>query len=225
MLSAEHGRLETPSGPGSVNGRGGALWLGAVPEPEGHDPLGERAGSRPLPRDLLAPGSLQRGSQPAARPPQHVRGVELHLHPGAAGRRRSVPSVSRRPRPDSERESGQNVCGFAATSRTRRPGHVIRSDGNSLKHQSASVLPALASIKHTHRARTGALRELRETMIGLVGDAHQTLCVECIAMALGQRVGVVMMAMLGLHGHVASFQGVCSTCHRLARVIGRGPSG
>lgn len=65
------------------------------------------------------------------------------------------------------------------------------------------------------------MRELRETMIRLLREPDETLCVECVAAALGQRVSVVMMVMLGLHGRVASYQGVCSTCHRQARVIRR----
>jgi hypothetical protein len=65
------------------------------------------------------------------------------------------------------------------------------------------------------------LRELRETIVRLLGESDETLCVECVATALGQRVGVVIMIVLGLHGRVASFHGVCSSCHRPARVIGR----
>jgi hypothetical protein len=65
------------------------------------------------------------------------------------------------------------------------------------------------------------LRELRETIVGLLREPDQTLCAECVATALGQRVGVVMMNMLGLDERFASFHGVCSICHRHARVIRR----
>ena len=65
------------------------------------------------------------------------------------------------------------------------------------------------------------MRALRETIIGLLRDADETLCAECVARALDQRVGIVMMSILGLDGQAASFQGVCSSCHRRARVIGR----
>ena len=65
------------------------------------------------------------------------------------------------------------------------------------------------------------MRELRETMIGLLREQDETLCVECVATALEQRVSVVIMVMLGLHGRVVSFQGMCSACHRHARVIRR----
>jgi hypothetical protein len=47
------------------------------------------------------------------------------------------------------------------------------------------------------------------------------LCAECVATVLGRPVGGVLMTMLGLHGRLTSFQGVCSTCHRYARVVGR----
>jgi len=63
------------------------------------------------------------------------------------------------------------------------------------------------------------LRELRETMIRLLREPGQALCIECVATALGQQVSVVMMMMLGLHGRVASGEGVCSACHQRARVI------
>jgi hypothetical protein len=65
------------------------------------------------------------------------------------------------------------------------------------------------------------LRELRDTIVGLLTEPHHTLCAECVATALGQRVGVVLMTILGLHDGVASFHGVCSTCHRYTRVIRR----
>jgi hypothetical protein len=94
-------------------------------------------------------------------------------------------------------------------------------DANSLKHQPSRVLPALALNKPTRRTGTGALHEVREIIIALLREPDQTMCVECVATALGQQVGVVMMTMLGLPDPVASFQGVCSTCHRYARVIRR----
>ncbi len=94
-------------------------------------------------------------------------------------------------------------------------------DPNSLKHRPSSVWPALASNKHARRAGAGALRELRETIVGLLREPGETLCAECVATALNQRVGVVMMTMLGLDERFASFHGVCSTCHRHVRVIKR----
>jgi len=94
-------------------------------------------------------------------------------------------------------------------------------DANSLKHRPSRVLPALALNKHTRRTGAGALHEVREIMIELLREPDETMCVECVATALGQQIGVVMMAMLGLPDRVASFQGVCSTCHRYARVIRR----
>jgi hypothetical protein len=66
------------------------------------------------------------------------------------------------------------------------------------------------------------LHELRELIIALLREPDETMCAECVATALGQQVGVVMMTMLGLPDPVASFQGLCSTCHRYARVIRRG---
>ena len=94
-------------------------------------------------------------------------------------------------------------------------------DSNSLKHQPSRLLPALALNKHTPRTGVGALHEVREIIIALLREPHETMCVECVATALGQQVGVVMMTMLGLPDRGASFQGVCSTCHRYARVIRR----
>ena len=111
--------------------------------------------------------------------------------------------------------------GLSATSRTSRPGQVARLDANSLKRQSSIVLPALASNKHTRRAGAGALRELRDTILGLLRQPDETLCAECVATVLGRPVGGVMMTILGLHERFASFQGVCSTCHRYARVVRR----
>lgn len=65
------------------------------------------------------------------------------------------------------------------------------------------------------------MRELRDTIIGLLRKPDETLCAECVATVLGQQVGVVIMTILGLRREVASFQGVCSTCHRHVRVIRR----
>jgi hypothetical protein len=98
---------------------------------------------------------------------------------------------------------------------------VVHRDANSLKHQPSRVLPALALNKHPHRVGAGALRKLRDTILGLLREPDETMCVECVATALGQQVGVVIMTILGLRDGVASFQGVCSTCHRHARVIRR----
>jgi len=78
-------------------------------------------------------------------------------------------------------------------------------DANSLKHQPSRVLPALALNKHTRRTGTGALHEVREIIIALLREPDETMCVECVATALGQQVGVVMMTMLGLPHRVASF--------------------
>jgi hypothetical protein len=102
---------------------------------------------------------------------------------------------------------------------TPRPSGPL--DANSLKHQSPSVLPALALNRHMRRVGAGAVRELRETILGLLREPDETMCAECIATALGQQVGTVLMSMLGLDGRVSSFQGVCSACHRHARVIRR----
>ena len=98
---------------------------------------------------------------------------------------------------------------------------MVRVDANLLKDQPLGVLPALASNRHIRRVGTGALRELRETIVGLLRERDQALCAECVATVLGQQVGTVMMTMLGLDDRVASFQGVCSTCHRHARVVRR----
>lgn len=65
------------------------------------------------------------------------------------------------------------------------------------------------------------MRELRDTIIELLGEPAEIMCTECVATALGKSVGVVMMTVIGLHDRFTSFQGVCSTCHRHARVIRR----
>lgn len=65
------------------------------------------------------------------------------------------------------------------------------------------------------------MRELRDTILGLLREPDETLCAECVATALGQQARVVIMIILGLRDRVASFQGVCSACHRHARVIRR----
>ncbi len=98
---------------------------------------------------------------------------------------------------------------------------MVRVDANSLRHQSSFLLPALALNKHTRRPGPMLLHELRDTIIGLLRESEETICAECVATALGQRVGVVMMTILGLQDRFASFQGRCSICHRYARVIGR----
>lgn len=86
------------------------------------------------------------------------------------------------------------------------------------------MLPALASNKHRRRAGAGALRELRDTIIGLLREPGEAMCAECVAAALGQQVRVVMMTMLGFDDRVASFRGMCSSCHRRGRVIRRATS-
>lgn len=102
---------------------------------------------------------------------------------------------------------------------TPRPNGPL--DANSLKDQPSGVLPALALNRHMRRVGAGAVRELRETILGLLREPDETMCAECIATALGQQVGTVLMTMLGLDHRVSSFHGVCSTCHRRARVIKR----
>jgi hypothetical protein len=67
----------------------------------------------------------------------------------------------------------------------------------------------------------GILRQLRDTILGLLAGSYQAVCAECLATMLGRPVSMVMMTMLGLEGRVPSFRGVCSVCHRNARVIGR----
>jgi hypothetical protein len=83
------------------------------------------------------------------------------------------------------------------------------------------VLLALASRKHARGAGAGQLRELRDTIIGLLGEPGGAMCAECIAAALGQQVRVVIMTMLGFDDRGASLHGVCSSCHRQVRVIRR----
>lgn len=65
------------------------------------------------------------------------------------------------------------------------------------------------------------MRQLRETIIGLLREPGEAMCAECIAAALGQQVRVVIMTMLGFDDRVASFHGVCSGCDRRVRVIRR----
>ena len=65
------------------------------------------------------------------------------------------------------------------------------------------------------------MQTLRDTIIGLLGEPDEIMCAECVAAALGQAVGVVMMNILGLRDRFISFQGVCSTCRRDTRVIRR----
>ena len=65
------------------------------------------------------------------------------------------------------------------------------------------------------------MRELRDTILGLLREPDETMCAECVATALGQQVRVVIMTILGLRHGVTSFRGVCSTCHRYAHVIRR----
>ncbi len=65
------------------------------------------------------------------------------------------------------------------------------------------------------------MHKLRDTIVRFLREPDESVCAECVAAALGQTVGVVMMTILGLHDRIISFQGVCSTCHRYARVIKR----
>jgi hypothetical protein len=65
------------------------------------------------------------------------------------------------------------------------------------------------------------MRQLRDTILALLAGAHETICAECVAAQLGQPVSVIMMTILGLGGRLNSFHGVCSVCHRNARVVGR----
>ena len=90
-----------------------------------------------------------------------------------------------------------------------------------MKLHSADRVVALASSKHCHCPGVGFLRELRNTILGLVRDSYETLCAECVATVIRQPVSAVMMTILGLEDRLASSHGVCSTCHRYARVIRR----
>ncbi len=65
------------------------------------------------------------------------------------------------------------------------------------------------------------MHKLRDAIVRLLREPDESVCAECVAAALGQAVGVVMMTILGLRDRVISFEGVCSTCHRYARVIRR----
>jgi hypothetical protein len=111
--------------------------------------------------------------------------------------------------------------GLPAEGRTCRPGQMIHLDANSPEHQPSRSWLALAPDKQPRRPGARTLRELRDTILGLLREPDETVCAECVATALGQQVRVVTMIMLGLRDRVASFQGVCSTCHRHARVIRR----
>jgi hypothetical protein len=57
-------------------------------------------------------------------------------------------------------------------------------------------------------------------ILALLAGAHETICAECVAAKLGQP-SVIIMSILGLGGRLNSFHGVCSVCHRNARVVGR----
>jgi hypothetical protein len=70
---------------------------------------------------------------------------------------------------------------------------MVRLDVNSLKYLPFGLSPALALNRNIRCAGAGALGELRETIIGLLRERDQTMCAECVATALGQPVGVVMM--------------------------------
>jgi Cyclic nucleotide-binding domain len=116
---------------------------------------------------------------------------------------------------------GQNARGPSGAGADTMPRPSARPDANSLKHQPSRVLSALALNKQPRGAGADALRQLRDTILGLLREPNESLCAECVATALGQQVRVVIMSMLGLRDGVASVQGVCSTCHRHARVIRR----
>jgi len=98
---------------------------------------------------------------------------------------------------------------------------VVHSAANVLKHQPSRVRLALASNKHARCPGAGALREVRDTIVGLLREPDQAMCAECVAAALGQHVGVIMMIILGLPDRLISYHGMCSTCHRPARVVRR----
>jgi hypothetical protein len=98
---------------------------------------------------------------------------------------------------------------------------VLQADAKSLKHLPQVRLAALASIRHMRPVGAGGLQKLRDTIVRLLSEPDESVCAECVAAALGQAVGVVMMTILGLHDRVISFEGVCSICHRYARVIRR----
>jgi hypothetical protein len=96
---------------------------------------------------------------------------------------------------------------------------VLQADAKSLKHLPLVRLAALASIRHMRPIGAGGLQKLRDTIVRLLREPDESVCAECVAAALGQAVGAVMMTILGLRDRVVSFEGLCSTCHRYARVI------
>ena len=98
---------------------------------------------------------------------------------------------------------------------------MLQADAKSLKHLPLVRAAALASIRHMRPVGAGGLHKLRDTIVRFLREPDESVCAECVAAALGQPVGVVMMTILGLHDRIISFQGVCSTCHRFARVIRR----
>jgi len=101
------------------------------------------------------------------------------------------------------------------------PGRVLQAAAKSLKHRPLVRVAALASIRHMRPVGAGDLHKLRDTIVRLLREPDESVCAECVAAALGQAVGAVMMTILGLHDRIISFEGVCSTCHRYARVIRR----
>ncbi len=98
---------------------------------------------------------------------------------------------------------------------------MLQADAKSLKHLPQFRLAALASIRHMRPVGAEGLQKLRDTIVRLLREPDESVCAECVAAALGQAVGAVMMTILGLRDRVISFEGVCSTCHRYARVIRR----
>ena len=98
---------------------------------------------------------------------------------------------------------------------------MLQADAKSLKHLPLVRAAALASIRHMRPVGAGGLHKLRDSIVRFLREPDESVCAECVAAALGQAVGVVMMTILGLHDRIISFQGVCSTCHRYARVIRR----
>lgn len=114
--------------------------------------------------------------------------------------------------------------GASGAARTGSPGWRPSSIPIRREIDPLCATTVLASNRQ-RRSEASTVRALRETIIGLLREADVTLCAECVARALDQRVGVVMMSILGLDRRAASFQGVCSSCHRRARVIGRATLG
>src|SRR5689334_22139775 len=107
----------------------------------------------------------------------------------------------------------------------RRVGHHAHGGGPFRGQRAETSALARMTRPGTEQARTltgaEALREVRDTIVGLLREPDQAMCAECVAAALGQHVGVIMMIMLGLPDRLTSYHGRCSTCHRPARVVRR----